>query len=159
MIWDALILIWRRCHETNQELPGTEVINGHINSRYMSGYVPVCPISSQLMWSYRIYNWLYDVSEAEYKKNIKIYNWWGHDMVFFIMMTSSNGNIFRVPSRVTNRLQVNSLHKGQWRGALMFSLICAWINGWVNNREAGDLRRHRAHYDIAVMGWLNLCEG
>ena len=36
---------------------------------------------------------------------------------------------------------VNSLHKGQWRGALMFSLICAWINGWVNNREAGDLRR------------------
>ena len=38
---------------------------------------------------------------------------------------------------------VNSLHKGQWRGALMFSLICICINGWVNNREAGDLRRHR----------------
>ena len=33
----------------------------------------------------------------------------------------------------------------------MFSLICAWINGWVNNREAGDLRRHRAHYDVVVM--------
>ena len=33
----------------------------------------------------------------------------------------------------------------------MFSLICAWINGWVNNREAGDLRRHRAHYDVIVM--------
>ena len=33
-------------------------------------------------------------------------------------------------------LPVNSLHKGQWRGALMFSSICAWINGWVNNREA-----------------------
>ena len=47
---------------------------------------------------------------------------------------------------------VNSPHKGQWRGALIFSLICAWINGWVNNREAGDLRRHRAHYDITVMG-------
>ena len=31
------------------------------------------------------------------------------------------------------------------------SLICAWINGWVNNREAGDLRRHRAHYDVIVM--------
>ena len=38
---------------------------------------------------------------------------------------------------------VNSPHKGQWRGALMFSLIYAGINGWVNNREAGDLRRHR----------------
>ena len=34
----------------------------------------------------------------------------------------------------------------------MFSLICAWINGWVNNREAGDLRRHGAHYGIIVMG-------
>ena len=42
---------------------------------------------------------------------------------------------------------INSRHKGQWRGALMFSLIFAWINGWVNNREAGDLRRHRTHYD------------
>ena len=33
----------------------------------------------------------------------------------------------------------------------MFSLICAWINGWVNNGEAGDLRRHRIHYDVIVM--------
>ena len=46
---------------------------------------------------------------------------------------------------------VNSPHKGQWRWALIFSLICAWINGWVNNREAGDLRRHRANYDVTVM--------
>ena len=46
---------------------------------------------------------------------------------------------------------VNSPHKGQWRGALMFSLICVWINGWINNREAGDLRRYRAHYDVIVM--------
>ena len=42
-------------------------------------------------------------------------------------------------------------HKGQWRGALMFSLICAWINAWVNNRGAGDLRRQRAHYKVTVM--------
>ena len=46
---------------------------------------------------------------------------------------------------------VNSPHKGQWRGALMFTLIYARINGWVNNRAAGDLRRHRAHYDVIVM--------
>ena len=51
---------------------------------------------------------------------------------------------------------VNSPHKGQWRGALMFSLICVWINGWVNNREAGDLRRSRAHYDIRVQSERNL---
>ena len=41
--------------------------------------------------------------------------------------------------------------KGQWHGALMFSLNCVWINSWINNREAGDLRRHRAHYDVIVM--------
>ena len=52
-----------------------------------------------------------------------------------------------------HRSLVNSPHKGQWRRALMFSLIYARINGWVNNREAGDLRRHRAHYDVIVMCW------
>ena len=46
---------------------------------------------------------------------------------------------------------MNSPHKGQWRGALTFPLICAWINSWANNREAGDLRRQRAHYDVTVM--------
>ena len=46
---------------------------------------------------------------------------------------------------------VNSPHKGQWRGALMLSLIYAWINDWVNSREAGDLRRQRGHYDVSVM--------
>ena len=50
-----------------------------------------------------------------------------------------------------HRSLVNSPHKGQWRGALMFTLICAPINGWVNNREAGDLRCHHAHYDVTVM--------
>ena len=41
--------------------------------------------------------------------------------------------------------------QSQWRGALMLSLICAWINVWVNNREAGDLRRQHAHYGVIVM--------
>ena len=53
--------------------------------------------------------------------------------------------------RGIHRSPVNSPHKGQWRGALMFTLICARINGWVNNHEAGDLRRHHAHYDVIVM--------
>ena len=46
---------------------------------------------------------------------------------------------------------VNAPQKGQWRGALMFCLICARINVWVNNREADDLRRHCAHYDVIIM--------
>ena len=49
------------------------------------------------------------------------------------------------------RSTVNSPHKGQWHGALMFSLICARINGSVNNRYAGDLRRHEVHYDVIVL--------
>ena len=53
--------------------------------------------------------------------------------------------------RGIHRSPVNSPHKGQWRGALIFSVICARINGWVNNGKAGDLRRRRAHNDVIVM--------
>ena len=65
-------------------------------------------------------------------------------------MTSSNGTIFRVLQGI-HRSPVNSPHKGQWHGALMFSFIYVWINSWVNNREAGDLWRYRARYDVIVM--------
>ena len=37
----------------------------------------------------------------------------------------------------------------------MFSSICSWTNGWANNRDAGDLRHHRAHYDVTVMSHAN----
>ena len=53
--------------------------------------------------------------------------------------------------------RVNSPQKGQWRGALMFSLICVWIRGWVNTRKAGDLMRYRAHYDVIVMLCWSCC--
>ena len=49
------------------------------------------------------------------------------------------------------RSPVDSPHKGQWHAALTFSLIYPWTNGWANNRDADDLRRHRAHYDVTVM--------
>ena len=58
-------------------------------------------------------------------------------------------------ARRIHRSPVNSPHKGQWRGPLFFSLICTWINGWVNNRKAGDLRRHHAHCDVIVMRLYN----
>ena len=67
------------------------------------------------------------------------------------MMTSSND------FRVTGPLwgfpwsPVDSPHKGQWRGALMLSLICTWTNGWANNRDAGDLKCNCAHHDVTVM--------
>ena len=61
------------------------------------------------------------------------------------MMTSSNGNILRVTGPVCGEFT------GPGEFPMMFSLICVWINDWVNNREAGDLRRHRGDYDVNVM--------
>ena len=70
--------------------------------------------------------------------------WWRHQMeTFSALLALCVGN-----SPVTGK---NSPHKGQWRGALMFLWSAPWINDWVNNSEAGDLRRHRAHYDVFVM--------
>ena len=60
-----------------------------------------------------------------------IFTWWRHQMETFSALLA--------------------ICKGQWRGALMFSLTCACMDGWVNNRHAGDLRRHRVHYDVTVM--------
>ena len=71
-----------------------------------------------------------------------------------IIVTSSNGNIFRVilaicvgNSPVTGEFPAQ---RPVTRG-FGVSLICAWINGWVNNRGASDFRRHRAHYDVTLM--------
>ena len=69
--------------------------------------------------------------------------WWRHQMETFSALLALCAENSPVP--------MNSPHKGQWRGALMFSLIYAWINDWVNNREAGDLRRQRGHCDVIVM--------
>ena len=80
---------------------------------------------------------------------------WLWQLVVFDMMTSSNENIFHVTDQSfvqgIHWSPVNSPQKGQWHGALMFSLICAWINAWVNNREAADLRCHLTHYEVIVM--------
>ena len=83
-----------------------------------------------------------------------VMTWWRHQMETFSAILAFVRGIHRSP--------VNTLPKGQWRGPFRFSLICAWINGWVNNREAGDLRRHRTNYDVVVMeavmslGWPGL---
>ena len=52
---------------------------------------------------------------------------------------------------IIHRSPMDSPHKGQWRGALLLSLISAWTNGRANYQRDGDLRRHRAHYDSTVM--------
>ena len=52
-----------------------------------------------------------------------------------------------------HRSPVNSPHKGQWRGTLIFSLICAWINGCINNHEAGDLRPDSLTHTCGTRGY------
>ena len=72
-------------------------------------------------------------------------SWWRHQMETFSALLAICAGSSPVPG------ELPAPHKGQWRGALMFSLIWVWIKGWENNREAGDLRRYRAYYDVIVM--------
>ena len=58
-----------------------------------------------------------------------------------------------------HRSPMDSPHKDHWRGALMFSLIYAWTNDWVNNRDTVDLRRHHVHYDITVVLYFIFADG
>ena len=70
-------------------------------------------------------------------------SWWRHQIQTFSALLPFVRGIYRSP--------VDSPHKGQWRGALMFSLIWRWTNDWANSRDAGDLKCHRARYDVIVI--------
>ena len=76
-----------------------------------------------------IYRWRWSVSICS-----KAEKWKCHDDVIKWKHFPRNWPFVRG----IHRSPVNSPHKGHWRGALVLSLICVWINGWVNNREAGD---------------------
>ena len=78
-------------------------------------------------------------------------------------MTSSNGNTFRVTGPLCGELtgRRSPVAGRRWiprskasHAELWCSVIFDWINSWVNNRGAGDLRRHRAHYDTIVMTYF-----
>ena len=86
--------------------------------------------------------WYWPSSPWTFRPQCEI-SWWRHQMeTFSAVLALCAGN---------SPGPVNSPHKSKWRGALLFSLIYAWINGWINNREPGDLRHHRGHYDVIVM--------
>ena len=70
------------------------------------------------------------------------------------MMTSSNGNIFRVTAPLCGEFTGHRWiphSKASDAELWCFLWSTPWINGWINNREAGDLIRHRAHYDVTLM--------
>ena len=86
------------------------------------------------------------------------YVWWNHLFLSTNMYSTSwwRRKMETFPRywpfmREIHRSPVDSPHKSQWHGALMFSLVCAWTNDWANSRDAGDLRLHHAHYDVPVM--------
>ena len=101
--------------------------------------------SSSYLLSKQTHPNMFSFVEQPFKNNVYIISShddvikWKHFQRYWLFM------------RGIHRSPVNSPHNGQWRGALMLCLIYACINDWVNNREAGDLRRHRAHYDVIVM--------
>ena len=73
------------------------------------------------------------------------------------MMTSPNRNIFRVTGPLCGEFTGHRwipLTKASDAELWCFLWSVPWINGWVNIREAGDLRRHRAHYDVIVVIWI-----
>ena len=81
--------------------------------------------------------WLYTCLLHElYTRNMSLL-WWRHQMeTFSALLVLCVGN-----SPVT----------GEFPPQRPVTRSCNWINGWANNREAGDLRRHRAHSDVIVM--------
>ena len=79
--------------------------------------------------------------------------------VLCYIMTTSNGNIFLVTGplcrKFTGHLWIPRT-KVSGVGLWYFLWSAPWINGWVNNHEAGDLKRYHAHYDVIVMV-CNIC--
>ena len=70
-------------------------------------------------------------------------SWWRHQMeTFSALLALCAGNSPITGEFPSQRPLTRSFD---------FSLICAWINGWVNSRKAGNFGRHRAHYDVTVM--------
>ena len=123
-------------HMSQWRLKNYNVIWRHLGHHGLTGQ-----IGRQFGQTLDSWNWLYILPK---RATCEV-----SSMSLWVMMTSSNWSIFGVNG--TFRSPVDYLHKGQWRRALMFSLIRASTNSWANTRDVGDLRRHRAHYGVTVM--------
>ena len=128
-------------HESSARCPWSREINGkHIFVTISATWMNILLIMVSLI-VFRTYTYIcYGIKMKTTDRWQLIQRWWRHQMeTFFALLALYEGN-----SPVTGESLSPHTHKGQWRRALMFSLICAWTNGWANHRDAGDLRRHRA---------------
>ena len=103
-------------------------------------------LTMTLTFQGQVWNFLYLIQKCSnyHKKNSKhIDSWRRHQMeTFSALLALCAGN-----SLVTGEIPA----KWPVTRSLDVSVICAWINGWVNDREAGDLRHHRAHYNVTLI--------
>ena len=114
----------------------------HVKSNYSMNVLWVLWMKSMTQ---RYYVTLFRVNLGEKYSGIQ---WWRHQMeTFSALLDLCAGNLPVTGEFPTERPVTRSFDV--W--ASMFSLIYVWINGWVNNGEAGDLICHRAHYDVTVM--------
>ena len=148
---------WRRLFLDTR--PPGRFIGPHCDKENVHKFLS-CKFASRYIW---FFHWLvigsvFTVYLPSWYDNF--IDWADHEISWFHMMTSSNENFPRYWPfvRGIHRSPAGSPHKGQWRGSLMFSLVCGWTNGWVNSRDSGDLRRHRAQYDVIQMILKELAE-
>ena len=102
--------------------------------------------TTALSVSVRVWGYVY-VRASE--RSLFVWTWWWKWKPF---------PVYRPFVRGIHRSSAGSPHKGQWRGALIFSLIWAWTKVWENSRDAGDSRRNRAYYDVTVMDLIGTGE-
>ena len=86
---------------------------------------------SLILWCRKTWRWVW------------FNTWWRHQMETFSALLA----IYVRNSPVTGEFPAQR----PVTRSFVFSLIYTWMNGWVNNRQAGDLRRHHTHYDVTVM--------
>ena len=137
-------------HQCQRHHPQSLILNGDMfcSVSYVSKYLFTEYISINIHPFHRLCsvvggrNFPHKVASVALHKSYTE-SWWRHQMETFSAL---------LPLYVGNSPVAGEFpRKGQRRGALMLSLICPLINSWVNNREAGDLKRHRAHYEVIVM--------
>ena len=146
-----MLLSWRNFHHCTESFHNDTFCckwkfrqNGNISFQWMAQWFEIVqweilPYGKQglcfiLHYKYQGHWW----PGNSKSQGIISHTWWRHQMETF--------------STLIDRSPMNSPHKGQWSGALVFSFI------WVNNGESGDSRRHRAHYDVTVMSDVVLPE-
>ena len=105
-----------------------------------------------ILWKSNVFNALVYIGLLDLCRYVANRSCDGNGQVRY-MMTSSNGNIFRVTGPLCGEFTGPGEFPTQRPVPRSFDVFFdgVWINGWVNNREASDLRRHRGHYDVNVM--------